>query len=117
MVRYPTDFPTDAASVIVKNFRGGTIVSDAPATAEAAWNLVGYGLSASIGSPEQQQVFGSTPGELSGDMPSDEEMVAKLEAHENTPKGQLVAGAFPIPPKLLIKWGMSLAIRIIQGMI
>lgn len=120
MVHYPIDFPADAARVIVKNFRGGTIASDPKGTAEAAWNLVGYGLSASIGAPDPTGniSMAGPPGEIGGEMPSDEEMIGALESHDALPAQQkLVAGALPIPPKLLIKWGMNLAIRIIGGMI
>jgi len=122
MVHYPIDFPGDAARIIVTNFRNGTIVSEPAATAEAAWNLVGYGLYASIGSgPEGPQTgnisMSGPPGELGGEVPSDEEMISALEAHDAMPADRKVMGALPIPPKILIKWAMNLAVRIINGMI
>lgn len=117
MLHYPLDFPSDAALLIVTNFRAGTIPAQRAATAEAAWNLVGYGLKSALGEDTANGVAKMGPELLSGDVPPDEEMISALEQHHALSPDKKLMGGLPISPQLLIKWGMGLAIRIISGMI
>lgn len=123
MLHYPLDFPADAAMILVKNFRAGTLGSEKAASSEAAWNLVGYGLKETVGesSPTGNILAGSglagtNPNEiLSGDCPPDEEMIAALETYGNLSPDKKLQSGLPLDMKTLIKWALSLAIRIITG--
>lgn len=121
MVHFPSEFPGDAARVIVTSFRNGTLATDRAKVAEAAWNLVGFGGFAALGAaPSAPLMRMNAPqeqmGEQMGEQISDEEAITALEAYETAPrdvKPAMLAGG-PIASGVIVKWALDFLIRLLM---
>jgi hypothetical protein len=51
MLAYPTSLPVDSLDDLISNLENVTLLTNASSVCLDAWNLIGYGLSISIGSP------------------------------------------------------------------
>lgn len=91
-VHYPTALPIGAAKQLVAGLTGGTLGANLPLDVEAAWNLLGYALSVSVGHPDH--LIGSV-----GDVAIDDAKAASLltEAVANAEAGPGVVGAAVLP--------------------
>lgn len=110
MVHLPAEFPSDAAAILVTSWRSKS--GDKATLAEAAWNILGFGLAASLGSPGQAQVkvLGITSGHEEGPDHglSNEEVINHIETFINTPAKQRVYGAIPVPISALVSFSRDI---------
>jgi len=119
MLRYPADYPADAARIIAKNWNEKTIYSKKEETAEACWNLIGYGLKATLGEPDQpiRHIMMATHPEVdgSGTLINDQEVIDKINEFENTPHDKRPENALPLAPQVMARWAFQLANKILSG--
>jgi len=110
MLHYPVEFPADAAKVILTNFASGSLVSNAPAVAECAWNIAGYGLGQTLGESQGGNLSKAGPDV---EPMSDEDALDALNAGCDK---DLRAGILSsLVSAQLVKWAINLAFKVLAG--
>lgn len=94
MLSYPTEFPTDAARIIVNQIRTHNI--EKQLFAEAVWNMVGYGCHRAFGEPQEGN-------RLMSARPLNDEEVATYLAENNEGRVQ----AIHLPIDAIVAWGIK----------
>lgn len=125
-IPFPETLPTEEILVVIAAIRA----KKAPNAdiAKAIWEVVGYALFKHFGVvipapapvPQKDDVPGPQHGEVimrstpfgDVDLEDDEFFLGQLELALNHPRGP-VAGFIPLPWGLIIKWGLSLLLKVI----
>lgn len=100
LIAYPESFPIEAL-VLLRDKVKGSDVSTAKLT-QAAWNVIGYGLSLGLPVKDQIQPVGSTPDESGSDLTNLSDLINGHESGATNFPIALVALAVKIALKFLL---------------